>query len=63
MNDVCKWIMIRVFSVKKIKIAVVQGTPWGLLVLESNGSNLFQEVFHIDQGVPSLPHSYMCILM
>ena len=36
---------------QKIKIAPVQGTPWGLLELESNGSNVFQEVFHVDQGV------------
>ena len=35
----------------------MQGTPWGLLELESNGSNVFQEVFHVDQVVPSLPHS------
>ena len=35
----------------------MQGTPWGLLELESNGSNLFQEVFHVHQVVPSLPHS------
>ena len=44
-------------KIKKIKIAVVQSTPLGLLELESNGSNVFQEVFHIDQVVPSLPHS------
>ena len=35
----------------------MQGTPWGLLELESNGSNVFQEVFHVYQVVPSLPHS------
>ena len=34
----------------------MQGTPLDLLKLESNGFNLFQEVFHIDQVVPSLPH-------
>ena len=29
----------------EMKIALVQGTPWGFPQLESNGPNVFQEVY------------------
>ena len=52
-----QWSVQKGGQTKKIKIALVQGTPWGFPELECNGQNVFQEVFHIGQVVSSLPYS------